>query len=82
VTKPVTTSVVPRPATRAATRVPARKPQPSSGIGSAISTTAPDGATALPFTGNRVDALLPAGVALLVGGVALTLVARPRRVAA
>lgn len=41
--------------------------------------TASDGATALPFTGNRVDALLPIGVTLLVGGVVLTLVARPRR---
>ncbi|MDT7538300.1 MAG: hypothetical protein QOI82_1885 [Actinomycetota bacterium] len=44
--------------------------------------TAPDGATALPFTGNHVDALLPVGVTLLVGGVVLTLAARPRRVVA
>jgi hypothetical protein len=49
---------------------------------SAPTSTAPDGATALPFTGNRVDALLPVGVSLLVGGVVLTLVGRPRRVAA
>jgi hypothetical protein len=42
--------------------------------------TAPDGATALPFTGGHVDALLPAGITLLVGGVVLTLVCRPRRV--
>ena len=44
--------------------------------------TTPDGATALAFTGNRVDALLPIGVSLLVGGVVLTVVGRPRRVAA
>jgi hypothetical protein len=41
--------------------------------------TAPDGATALPFTGNHVDALLPVGLTLVVGGVVLTLATRPRR---
>lgn len=41
----------------------------------------PDGATALPFTGGHVDALMPAGVALLVGGIALTIATRPRRTA-
>lgn len=40
---------------------------------------APDGATALPFTGGPMDVLLPVGIAMLVGGVALTWVARPRR---
>jgi hypothetical protein len=40
------------------------------------------GAHVLPFTGNHVDALLPTGVALLVGGVVLTLAGRPRRVIA
>ena len=46
-----------------------------------IAPMAPDGATALPFTGGHVDALLPTGLALLVGGVALTLVSRPRATA-
>jgi hypothetical protein len=44
--------------------------------------TAPDGATALPFTGNHVDALLPVGLTLVVGGVVLTLATRPRRTVA
>ena len=44
--------------------------------------TAPDGASALPFTGNRTDALIPTGAALLVGGIVLTLAGRPRRVPA
>jgi hypothetical protein len=44
--------------------------------------TAPGGATVLPFTGNHVDALLPAGLTLIVGGVVLTLATRPRRVLA
>jgi hypothetical protein len=67
-----------RSAVRSTARSTAR---PSAGIGTAIS-TAPDGATALPFTGGHVEALLPAGITLLVGGIALTLVGRPRRVAA
>jgi hypothetical protein len=41
--------------------------------------TAPDGATALPFTGGHVGALLPTGVALLVAGAALMYATRPRR---
>jgi hypothetical protein len=44
--------------------------------------TAPDGASALPFTGNHVDALLPAGVCFLVGGVMFMIAGRPRPVAA
>jgi hypothetical protein len=51
---------------------------PSSGSGTAVSTEA----TALPFTGNRADALVPVGITLLVGGVVLTLAGRPRRLAA
>ena len=44
------------------------------------SSTAPAGATALPFTGNHVDALLPAGVCFLAGGVMFLIAGRPRRV--
>jgi hypothetical protein len=51
--------------------------------GAGISTAvAVDGATALPFTGGgHVDTALPSGIALLVGGLGLTLMCRPRRTA-
>ena len=39
-------------------------------------------ATVLPFTGGHLEALLPTGIALLAGGLVLTLVARPWRVPA
>jgi hypothetical protein len=69
--KPVAKPAAPsQPTTRVATRT----------TSSTATSTAPDGATALPFTGNHVGALLPVGISLLVGGVVLTLAARPRRV--
>lgn len=87
VAKPAAKPAAGAPA-RAATR-PAVRTTRTSGISprtvSHRSTTtqgAPGGATALPFTGNHVDALLPTGIALLVGGVALVLAGRPRRLAA
>jgi hypothetical protein len=48
---------------------------------SGVPAAAPGGATALPFTGGHVEALLPTGLVLLAGGVALTLAGRPRRTA-
>lgn len=42
-------------------------------------TSAAAAPTALPFTGGHAQTLLPVGIVLLVGGLALTLLARPRR---
>ena len=70
---------VARPAARPAAPVrTGTTSTPRSSSRGTVAPTAPDGATALPFTGGHVGALLPAGLALLVGGVALTLVSRPR----
>src|SRR3954451_1481026 len=63
------------------TRTSTRRATSSTTSGSAA--TAPDGATALPFTGGPVDVLLPSGMVLLGGGLVLTAAAaRPRRVVA
>jgi hypothetical protein len=64
-------------------RAPAYRPPTASGVASSTATgsgaaTAPDGATALPFTGGPVRALVPTGLALLLGGIALTVCGRPR----
>ena len=79
VAKPAAPTTTTRTSTRTATRTTSTR-RTSTTSGSAG--TAPDGATALPFTGSRADALLPAGIALVVGGVVLTLAGRPRRVLA
>lgn len=71
---PVTRAVAPATTTRSTTRTRTTRPATHRHA----TRTAPDGATVLPFTGGPVDVLLPGGIALLVGGIALTLVARPR----
>jgi hypothetical protein len=71
-----------KPAAVAPARTTTRTTTRSTGTRRTTTSTAPDGASALPFTGNHVDALLPAGVSLLVGGAVLMLAGRPRRVAA
>jgi hypothetical protein len=79
----VTSGHTTRATTRTTTRTTSRTTTRATSSRTATRTgTAPDGATALPFTGNHVDALLPAGLTLIVGGVVLTLATRPRRLVA
>jgi len=84
-----TTGTVAKPAAKPAAKAAAK---PAAQAGTTTRTTTRShrttsgatatGPTALPFTGNHVDALLPVGITLVVGGVLLTLATRPRRVLA
>ena len=65
-----------RTTTRTSTRTTTRR---STG---GATTSTPTGPSALPFTGNHLDALLPAGLCFLGGGVMFVIAGRPRRATA
>ena len=79
VTKPAAAPPAATRPTRTTTRTAPRTVAPTTPRSTGAATT---GMTALPFTGNHVDALLPAGITMLVGGIVLTVAGRPRRSAA
>jgi hypothetical protein len=69
----------PKPVAATGTRATTRSTATTHTAGTSAAATAPDGATALPFTGGHVGALLPTGVAMLAAGAALMYATRPRR---
>lgn len=78
-----------KPATKPAAKPPAAQPpalaptrrvtHTHASTPASTRTSAAAAPTALPFTGGHAQTLLPVGIVLLVGGLALTLLARPRR---